>query len=474
MSWFRRRLGSVRIRTALAAAVTVGIILGLSSVALVRHLRHNIVQNAEATASVRAHDAATLLNDGHLPGRWSLPDDDTAFVQVLHNGTVVAATSNVGLARPVLPTVALGSHTEQRLAVDPDAPFRVVELERTAHGRHYVIVAGSSLDDSSDAVAATQTSLSVAVPIVVLLVGLLTWLAAGRALRPVETLRADVELITASGLNRRVELPVGNDEISRLATTMNAMLEKLDQSVRSQRNFVADASHELRNPLAALRAELEIALAQPGRTPWDLVVRNALGDTRRIQSLARDLLLLAELDAEPTGPTGPTATVDLSELAREVASDYQSGQQNHLTVTGADGVVVEGHPAQLRRLIENLLDNADRHAHGQISVDVSSSDHSARVTVADDGAGIEAADVERIFDRFVRLDDARSRDSGGTGLGLAIAREIAELHGGTIVALAKSSGATFIVTIPLVVGGKARSVAGDRRTSLRGREEVVT
>src|SRR5450755_1201740 len=316
MSSWRRLLGSVRLRTAIAAAVTVGLILAISSVELVRRLTHNVIQGAQAMASVRVHDAATLLADGHLPGQWPLPDDETAFVQVLRNGRVVAQTSNVGSARPVISAIAPGSRTVSGLRIDPDALFRVVELARKAHGHRYMIVAGTSLDDPLDTVAATRLALTAGVPGVVLLVGLLTWLAVGRALRPVEKLRADVELISTRGLNRRVEQPAGSDEIGRLARTMNQMLDKIEHSVRSQREFVADASHELRNPLAALRAELEIALAQPGRTPWDKVIENALGDTRRIEDLARDLLLLAQLDA---APPPLTARVDLSALARQTA-----------------------------------------------------------------------------------------------------------------------------------------------------------
>lgn len=446
MSSWRRLLGSVRLRTAIAAAMTVGLILAISSVELVLRLTHNVIQGAQATASVRAHDAATLLADGHLPGQWPLPDDETAFVQVLRHGRVVAQTSNVGSARPVISAVAPGSRTASGLAIDPDAIFRVVELARMAHGRRYVIVAGTSMDDPLDTVAATRLALTAGVPGVVLLVGLLTWLAVGRALRPVEKLRADVELISTRGLNRRVEQPAGSDEIGRLARTMNQMLGKIEYSVRSQRDFVADASHELRNPLAALRAELEIALAQPGRTPWDRVVENALGDTRRIQDLARDLLLLAQLDA---ALPPPTARVDVSALARQTAQDSAGSARQSLSVTAEMPAVVTGNPAQLRRLIENLLDNAYRHASAEIRLDVSTCSGMAQLTVTDDGDGFDPADAERIFERFVRLDQARSRDAGGSGLGLAIARDIAELHGGAIFALPRKPGTTLTVTIPL-------------------------
>jgi signal transduction histidine kinase len=439
-------IGSVRFRTAAAAALTVGLILGSASVVLVRHLRHNVVQNAQATASVRAHDASSLLSDGHLPRRWSLPDDKTAFAQILTAGKVVAATSNVGAARSVVGNVALGSHTTTGLVVDPDAPFRVVEIARLAHGRQYEIIAGTSMDDALDSIASTREALTGAVPALVLLVGLLTWIAAGRALRPVESLRADVELIATSGLDRRVEQTLGGAEIRRLAKTMNQMLDAVEQSARSQRNFVADASHELRNPLAALRAELEIALAQPGRTPWEQVVTNALGDTQRIQALARDLLLLAQLDVKPM--TSPVP-VDLTELARSACEDLGPQVGDQVMITAHGPAVVQGHPAQLKRLVKNLIENAHRHAHTQVRLDVAVVPGAAQIGVSDDGDGIKQADLERIFERFVRLDDARSRDAGGSGLGLAIARQITERHGGTITAHSGSPGAIFTVTLPL-------------------------
>jgi signal transduction histidine kinase len=227
---------------------------------------------------------------------------------------------------------------------------------------------------------------------------------------------------------------------------MNQMLDAVEQSTRSQRNFVADASHELRNPLAALRAELEIALAQPGRTPWEQVVTNALGDTQRIQALAHDLLLLAQLDVNPMISPVP---VDLTELARRVCEELEPQVGDQVTITSHGPAVVHGHPAQLKRLVKNLVENAQRHAYSQVFLDVAVVSGAAQIAVRDDGDGINESDLERIFERFVRLDDARSRDSGGSGLGLAIARQIAERHGGTITAHSGSPGAIFTVTLPL-------------------------
>jgi signal transduction histidine kinase len=437
-------LGSVRLRTSLAAALIVGATLGVSCVALMTHLRHNVVANAQATASVRANDAATLLTDGHLPRRWSVPDDKNSFVQVVQAGKLIAATSNLHSQPVVLGGSGSDVRTISDVAVDQDAPFRVLEIPVTKDGVRYSVVAGSSMDEGEDNLGVTRRSLALAVPAVVLLVAALTWLAAGRALRPVEMMRAEVEHITSRGLDRRVPSPSGTGEIARLARTMNAMLARVENSVASQRNFVADASHELRNPLASLRAELEIALAQPDRVNWTQVTRNALGDTRRIERLAHDLLLLAHLDSEVVRRT----PVALGRMAADALREHPMRPRLHQQIDVEAAVMVYADPAQLRRLIDNLLDNATRHAQQRVEIHVRRNGDLVELTVRDDGVGVPLADRERIFQRFVRLDDARSRSSGGSGLGLAIARDIAHSHGGTLTVHAANPGAAFSLSLP--------------------------
>jgi signal transduction histidine kinase len=442
----RRMLGSVRLRSAGAAALIVGTTFGLSSIALMSHLRQNVVANAQATASVRANDAATLLTDGHLPRSWSVPDDKSSFVQVVQGSRLIAATSNLH-SRPVVFTADPDhSRTISGVAVDPDAPFRVLDIPVIKDGTRYSIVAGSSMDDAQDNLRVTQHSLVLGVPTVVLLVAVLTWLATGRALRPVEIMRTEVDHITSRGLHRRLATPPGTDEIARLADTMNAMLARVERSVDSQRNFVADASHELRNPLASLRAELEIALAQPDHANWQEVVQNALGDTRRIERLAHDLLLLARLDGSIVRHT----PVDLSQLAADALRDHTLRPDLGGCNTTEAPVAVSGDPAQLRRLIGNLLDNAVLHARQRVDINVQQAGNNVKLTVRDDGVGVPQADRERIFHRFVRLDNARSRGSGGSGLGLTIAQDIATSHEGTLSVGDANPGAVFTLTLPLL------------------------
>lgn len=443
--------GSVRLRTALAAALAVGVVLALSSATLLSRLHATMLQVAQATAQVRAEDAVTSLTQGRLPRSWSLPDEDTAFVQIVSGHRVLASTANLAVGIPLVLSHAGGASTVTGLRADPDADFRVVQRRVGFGGTTVIVTAGSSMDDAEDALSSTRMGLIAAVPLICLLVGVLTWVAAGRALRPVEAMRLDVDRISERELGRRelgrrVHVPPGSDEISRLALTMNGMLIRVEQSVSTQKGFVADASHELRNPLAALRAELEVALAQPDRANWPLVVTNALSDTVRIQRLTSDLLLLAGLDSrQPPLPE----RVDLRELARGTLPAHAAAGLE-LSLVAPDLVAVQGDPAHLRRLLDNLLDNAARHATRSVSVCVQRVGAEAVMSVADDGPGIAAADSTRIFQRFVRLDDARGRLSGGTGLGLAIAADIASGHHGTLESVPGGPGATFRLTLPVL------------------------
>ena len=266
----------------------------------------------------------------------------------------------------------------------------------------------------------------------VLLTGLfafVVWSTAGRVLRPVEAIRRELADITGHDLSRRVPVPGTRNEIGRLAGTVNATLDRLQAAVEENRRFVADASHELRSPIAALRAELEIAHAHPDLTDWRAVVDGALRDTYRLQQLAGDLLLLARLDHVPT--TASNDAVDLAELVRAEAARRRV--DHTLTVDVGDRPVpVRGSRPLLARLLGNLLDNAERHATGHVTVRLVVVDRVARLDVVDDGPGIPPEDRERVFERFTRLDDARTRETGGTGLGLPIARRIARLHHGTL------------------------------------------
>ncbi|GHH44287.1 hypothetical protein GCM10017774_43600 [Lentzea cavernae] len=265
--------------------------------------------------------------------------------------------------------------------------------------------------------------------------------AVGRVLRPVEAMRAEVAEINENNLTRRVPVPSSDNEIARLGATLNETLDRMHRTVEDTRRFVADASHELRSPLAALRAELEIALSHPHMADWPTVVKMALEDAERLQELTTDLLLLARLDADALDRQD---TVDLTAVVRREVC-----RRGMVTLDVEEHVLVPGRRAQLSRLLGNLLDNAERHAGTEVVVRLRGG-ATATLEVIDDGPGIPEADRERVFDRFTRLDEARTRAAGGAGLGLAIARRIAGRHHGTLEATDAEGfrGIRFVATIP--------------------------
>ncbi|TLF80835.1 sensor histidine kinase [Nocardia cyriacigeorgica] len=329
---------------------------------------------------------------------------------------------------------------------DADAPenFRLAALPSTlATGQPVIIYAAASLDTAESAVADARRAMLIGLPLLLGVVAAVTWLVTRRALRPVEAIRRELAEIMHGDLSRRVPEPRSRDEIGRLAVTTNETLAALEKSSERQRRFIADAAHELRSPIASLRTQLEVAQAHPDLLEMDGV----LGDTVRIQQLATDLLLLARLDA---GEQPRADRVDLRALIEEEIS-HRIGDRIPVEYTLPDQAIeVTGSRSQLARVLGNLVDNAQRHAAATVRVGLTRSAGTAIIDVADDGSGVPEADRERIFQRFVRLDEARSRDDGGAGLGLAIVRDVVERHQGAIrVEGAPQGGARFVVELPV-------------------------
>jgi signal transduction histidine kinase len=268
----------------------------------------------------------------------------------------------------------------------------------------------------------------------------------GRALRPVEQLRRGAEEITDAAAERRLPVPSGDDEVHRLALTLNGMIDRLEGGRRRQRAFVADAAHELRSPLASIRTQLEVAARRADRGGPALSgsdVADVLLDTDRLARLIDDLLLLARID-ESGGVAGCTDVVELRSLCAEVVARCGSS----VTLAGGQSVTVRGDREQLRRVVSNLVDNAVRHAASSVTVAVTRSGRDALLSIVDDGPGIPEADRNRVFERFTRLDDARARDQGGAGLGLAIVRELVRGHGGSVVLGDAAPGLRVEVRLP--------------------------
>ncbi|MGQ4512424.1 ATP-binding protein [Streptomyces sp. DW26H14] len=337
-------------------------------------------------------------------------------------------------------------HDSGRATVDGDtADYRFASVGVTDRdGRTVRVHAGASLAARGSAVGTAAAAMLAGGPVLLAVVWAVTWLVTRRAFAPVEGIRREMAAITASGdLSRRVPQPATRDEVARLARTTNETLTALEAAVERQRRFVADASHELRSPIASLRTQLEVGSAHPRL----LDVDGAVEDAVRLQRLAADLLLLARLDA---GERPAGTRFDLAALVREELGQ-RTGDRLPAVFAG-DGppaAEVAGSRTQLARVLGNLVDNAQRHARTRVEVSLRREAGGLLLTVADDGAGVRPEDRERIFERFVRLDEARGRDDGGAGLGLAIARDVAARHGGRLTAgAAEDGGAVFSLWLP--------------------------
>ena len=252
--------------------------------------------------------------------------------------------------------------------------------------------------------------------------------------------------MTQTGIPRDLPVPPARDEVRSLAVTLNDMLSRLADAQQRQRALVADTAHELRSPIASIRAQLEVAIDHPDGLDWTETARDVHADTLRLAGLAENLLLLARLDEQRIR----RSPVDLAAVCRSVAARYGSARVPVLADAPAQ-CPVAGDPDALGRLLVNLLDNAVRHAASQVTVSVRARDGWAVLEVADDGPGIPAGDTERAFGRFSRLDDARSREDGegsGSGLGLAIVRATAEAHGGSVALGDAGPGLSVTVRLP--------------------------
>jgi signal transduction histidine kinase len=449
MTW--TRLG-VRGRITLAATIAVAMVLALVGVAFVVLLQRDLLRGVDASARIRAQDIAALSN-GTLPAVLPAAQDDGSVVQVLDNsGRVLAASGNIeGQSALVRPNAALhgsGISTVSGLPIGSGERFRILQETLGTGMPQRTIVVALSLAPVDEAVQSARSLLLEVLPAGLLLTALVTWLGVGRALAPVERIRRRVATIGAGDLSKRVPLSSARDEVHRLGETMNSMLDRLETSAGRQRRFVADASHELRSPLANIQASLEVALTRQDLDLWQETGQDLQGEYDRIQHLVEDLLLLARLDGRI-----PLAQdeVDLDDVVHEEAERLRKHAAVTVHVAPLPALRVQGDGARLAQVVGNLADNAARHAATTVSLSLRRDGDLAVVQVADDGPGVPLEDRVRIFDRFTRLDEARARDSGGSGLGLAISQEIAQAHGGSLTLLPgqAQTGAIFELRVPV-------------------------
>ena len=443
------RHATLRTRATLLATAITALTLALGSVALVLTLEARLGSGADALARARVRDLLTLAVAGQLPATVTTLDDEGIAQAVTADGRVLASSPNVPDRRRIAefdPGERLVAHTVDAPDDAETETYRLWAGAGPSPDGPVTVYVGTSLEGVSEASAALRRALWVGVPIVVLLLGLGIWWVVGGALRRMDRIRAEVETITEEHLDRRVPEGDARDEVGSLAATMNRMLDRLESSANRQREFVADVSHDLQSPLAAQRAQLEVALAHPDARDPKALARDLLDITTGMERRVADLLVLAAADAAAVAPD-PTP-LDLEDVVLEEAARARVVSPLRIDTRDVSAAPVRAHRGDVQRIVRNLLDNALAHAGGQVELRVSVDADAARLDVLDDGPGVPDDDRDRIFDRFQRGDRARSRHTSGSGLGLAIARTLAERAGGTLELAASGRGAHFVLRLP--------------------------
>jgi signal transduction histidine kinase len=448
--WWRRL--SLRARLMLIGVAGLAAGLAVGGVVLVGALGVALQRSVDAEALGSARDVARLIDTGQLPD--PVPVAGAQFIQVIDaQSRVRAASISADRLTPLLHGDEVARvRSGHRLFVGGNrvgAPgvLRVVGVPAGTAQDPLTVLVGKPMSDVAESFATLRVVLLVAFPVLVLALAAVAWRVIGATLRPVEALRQGAEEITGGARPGRLPVPASHDEISRLAETLNDMLGRLDAARARQRAFVADAAHELRSPLTNMRTQLEVARRLGDRTDWPEVADDLLVDAERLARLVDDLLLLARADDAGGRPARRAVPVELTGLAAEVA---QRSTGAPVTVRPGPPLWTAGDADDLRRVLANLVDNAGRHARERVELAVTADGPYHLVTVTDDGPGIAAADRDRVFDRFTRLDDARARDAGGAGLGLAIVRELVRRHGGTVRLTDADPGVRAEVRLPAV------------------------
>ncbi|HEV3505263.1 MAG TPA: HAMP domain-containing sensor histidine kinase, partial [Actinomycetes bacterium] len=388
-------LGTVRVRTTLGAVVVAGLAMAVGALVLVAVLRDTLTREVRTAARLRAQDVASVLASDPT-GRGSLAVDDPEewIIQVLDQGGRVVVASERAQGRAPVARLPPGESAEVEVPaggpVEEEGEFLAVATGAdTPLGPRMVVVARST-ETVTEATAAVAGLLAIGLPLLLAVVAVTTWVVVGRALAPVEAIRSEVDAISATALHRRVPDPPADDEIGRLARTMNRMLERLERAQARQRRLVSDASHELRSPVAAIRQHAEVALAHPDRTTTSELAETVLVEDLRLQRLAEDLLLLTRADEHTLGLR--RRPVDLDDLVFDEARRLRGVSGLRVDTSAVSAGRVDGDAAGLRRVLRNLGDNAVRHAGTQVAFSVAERDGVVRLRVDDDGPGIPEAD----------------------------------------------------------------------------------
>ncbi|WP_327088963.1 HAMP domain-containing histidine kinase [Nonomuraea sp. NBC_01738] len=444
--WWMRMLFSVRGRATVIAVGVAAVVLSLCAILVVILVRNELRGDVGAAAARTARKVAFEVPRGPLRTPITTAPGDTDLVQIVGaDGQVLAATLIMN-GRPALASVwPQPPETRADARVCPPYMDRCVHvtgfgLAAPVRGQRAIVYAA----EPEPAVLSGWALPVAAVVVMVLLLLLIwagTWSTIGLAFAPVEAIRRELADINAKELDRRVPVPEAGGEVQDLAETVNGALARLENAQARERRFVSDASHDLRNPIAGMRATLELALDEPDPRP---LIETALRDTERLNDIVVDLLELARLDA---GAAAPVREIDLAELVTSETAHRPF--QVALLLDLEAGAVVVANRLRLSRVLNNLLANAERHARTTVWVTVRREEGEAVLEVRDDGDGIPCEHRERVFERFARLDESRRKDPHGTGLGLPIAREIARMYGGTLAAEdGRGGGARLVLRLP--------------------------
>ena len=421
-------------------------------------LRVSLTRSVDDTARQGVAGVVALIDANRLPTPVPVAPDVT--IQVLDSaGQITDVSPDSDRLVPLLSpahAAAIARNGEATLLNGPaygmPSLIRVTAV-RAADGS--LVIAAVPYSSVSSSLSVVAKALVFGTPVVFVLFTGAIWLAVGSTLRPIDLLRRGAARVTGTAVPADLPVPEARDEVRSLALTLNDMLDRLAAAQQRQRALVSDTAHELRSPIASIRAQLEVALDHPEGQDWESTARDVHADVLRLARLAEDLLLLARLD-ERAGTPRHGATMDLAELSASVVARYAGARVPVVCEGCAEPCLVSGDWDALDRLLVNLIDNAVRYAKSGVTVTVGREDTQVALAVTDDGPGIPGADLERAFDRFARLDDARSRDGdegGGAGLGLAIVRATAEAYGGTAhlepaAAGADPPGLSAVVRLP--------------------------
>jgi heavy metal sensor kinase len=469
MVWFK----TIKFRLTLWYVVILGIILFAFSFFLYFTLADSLYKGVDNKIKTMA-EIVVSSSRSPLGGGPSISDLDRVmtenygirlgrFIQILdESGRVGDRSTNlrnmqISSSIQTLQAAARGKTTFETVQVTAKYPVRLVTMPIIEDGRMAGIVqVGSSLEGVEDALHQLLLILLIAVPAALLFASAGGLFLANKVLRPVDEITQIARQIGSGDLSQRIRIKRVNDELGRLAATFNEMIAKLEESFHRVKRFTADASHELKTPLTILRGEVEVGLKKKrALAEYQRILNSNLEETNRMSRIVDDLLTLSRADMGEL--TMEREEVELSSLAREVWDDLQilargRGVQLHFL---GDGVTkVEGDPLFLRQLILNLTENGLKYTPPggvvELKVQGDRDEGVARICVSDTGVGIARKDLKRVFDRFYRVDKARSRETGGTGLGLSISRWIAQAHKGQInVKSNMGKGSTFTVTLPL-------------------------